>query len=78
MKYLVGFFGVFIGSYDIEVVYCYMIVVYINKVFGGVVYVCLFCIIEVVYFVEWLVDCLVFELKMDLVELCLWNLLWFN
>lgn len=74
-KYPAGFFGVFTGSYDIEAAYCHMTAVYTNKAPGGVAYACSFRITEAVYFVERLVDCLAFELKMDPAELRLRNLL---
>lgn len=76
--YLVGFFSVFIGFYDIVVVYCCVIGVYINKALGGVAYACSFWIVEVVYFVECVVDCFVRELELDLVELRLKNFLCFE
>ena len=69
MKYPAGFFGVFTGSYDIEAAYCHMTAVYTNKAPGGVAYACSFRITEAVYFVERLVDCLAFELKMDPAQL---------
>ena len=75
VKYPAGFFGVFTGSYDIEAAYCHMTAVYTNKAPGGVAYACSFRITEAVYFVERLVDCLAFELKMDPAELRLRNLL---
>ena len=75
VKYPAGFFGVFTGSYDIEAAYCHMTAVYTNKAPGGVAYACSFRITEAVYFVERLVDCLAYELKMDPAELRLWNLL---
>ena len=75
MKYPAGFFGVFTGSYDIEAAYCHMTAVYTNKAPGGVAYACSFRITEAVYFVERLVDCLAFELKMDPAQLRLQNLL---
>ena len=75
VKYPAGFFGVFTGSYDIEAAYCHMTAVYTNKAPGGVAYACSFRITEAVYFVERLVDCLAFELKMDPAELRLQNLL---
>ncbi|KLO33218.1 aerobic carbon-monoxide dehydrogenase large subunit [Mycobacterium haemophilum] len=75
LKYPAGFFGVFTGSYDIEAAYCHMTAVYTNKAPGGVAYACSFRITEAVYFVERLVDCLAFELKMDPAELRLRNLL---
>src|ERR1700751_4445074 len=75
VKYPAGFFGVFTGSYDIEAAYCHMTAVYTNKAPGGVAYACSFRITEAVYFVERLVDCLGFELKMDPAELRLRNLL---
>ena len=65
VKYPAGFFGVFTGSYDIEAAYCHMTAVYTNKAPGGVAYACSFRITEAVYFVERLVDCLAFDLKMD-------------
>ncbi len=65
VKYPAGFFGVFTGSYDIEAAYCHMTAVYTNKAPGGVAYACSFRITEAVYFVERLVDCLAYELKMD-------------
>ena len=52
-----------------------MTAVYTNKAPGGVAYACSFRITEAVYFVERLVDCLAFELKMDPAELRLRNLL---
>ena len=75
VKYPAGFFGVFTGSYDIEAAYCHMTAVYTNKAPGGVAYACSFRITEAVYFVERLVDCLAFELKMDPAQLRLQNLL---
>nr|MDT0524374.1 molybdopterin cofactor-binding domain-containing protein [Streptomyces sp. DSM 41633] len=75
VKYPAGFFGVFTGSYDIEAAYCHMTAVYTNKAPGGVAYACSFRITEAVYFVERLVDCLAYELKMDPAELRLRNLL---
>src|SRR4051812_46093554 len=75
LKYPAGFFGVFTGSYDIEAAYCHMTAVYTNKAPGGVAYACSFRITEAVYFVERLVDCLAFELKMDPAQLRLRNLL---
>ena len=74
-KYPAGFYGVFTGSYDIDAAYCHMTAVYTNKAPGGVAYACSFRITEAVYFVERLVDCLAFELKMDPAELRLRNLL---
>ena len=74
-KYPAGFFGVFTGSYDLDAAYCHMTAVYTNKAPGGVAYACSFRITEAVYFVERLVDCLAFELKMDPAELRLRNLL---
>src|SRR6476619_7610910 len=52
-----------------------MTAVYTNKAPGGVAYACSFRITEAVYFVERLVDCLAYELKMDPVALRLQNLL---
>lgn len=75
LKYPAGFFGVFTGSYDIEAAYCKMTAVYTNKAPGGVAYACSFRITEAVYFVERMVDCLAYELKMDPAELRLRNLL---
>src|ERR1700757_3902324 len=75
VKYPAGFFGVFTGSYDIEAAYCHMTAVYTNKAPGGVAYACSFRITEAVYFVERLVDCLAFDLKMDPAQLRLRNLL---
>ena len=75
VKYPAGFFGVFTGSYDIEAAYCHMTAVYTNKAPGGVAYACSFRITEAVYFVERLVDCLAYELKMDPAQLRLQNLL---
>src|SRR6202000_1497558 len=75
VKYPAGFFGVFTGSYDIEAAYCHMSALYTNKAPGGVAYACSFRIPEAVYFVERLVDCLAFDLKMDPAELRLGNLL---
>ena len=75
VKYPAGFFGVFTGSYDIEAAYCHMTAVYTNKAPGGVAYACSFRITEAVYFVERLVDCLAFEMKMDPAQLRLQNLL---
>ena len=75
MKYPAGFFGVFTGSYDIEAAYCHMTAVYTNKAPGGVAYACSFRITEAVYFVERLVDCLAYEMKIDPAELRLRNLL---
>src|SRR6201994_504949 len=75
VKYPAGFFGVFTGSYDLEAAYCHMTAVYTNKAPRGVAYACSFRITEAVYFVERLVDCLAFDLKMDPAELRLRNLL---
>ena len=69
VKYPAGFFGVFTGSYDLEAAYCHMTAVYTNKAPGGVAYACSFRITEAVYFVERLVDCLAFDLKIDPAEL---------
>ena len=52
-----------------------MTAVYTNKAPGGVAYACSFRITEAVYFVERLVDCLAFEMKLDPAELRLRNLL---
>ena len=52
-----------------------MTAVYTNKAPGGVAYACSFRITEAVYFVERLVDCLAYELKMDPAELRLRNLM---
>jgi carbon-monoxide dehydrogenase large subunit len=73
VKYPAGFFGVFTGSYDLQAAFCKMTAVYTNKAPGGVAYACSFRITEAVYFVERLVDCLAFELKMDPAELRLKN-----
>jgi carbon-monoxide dehydrogenase large subunit len=73
IKYPAGFFGVFTGSYDLEAAYCKMTAIYSNKAPGGVAYACSFRITEAVYFVERLVDCLAYELKMDPAELRLRN-----
>src|ERR1700678_504876 len=75
VKYPAGFFGVFTGSYDIEAAYCHMTAVYTNKAPGGVAYACSFRITEAVYFVERLVDCLAYQMKIDPAELRLKNLL---
>src|SRR6201997_5149779 len=75
MKYPAGFYGVFTGSYDLDAAYCHMTAIYSNKAPGGVAYACSFRITEAVYFVERLVDCLAYELKMDPAELRLRNLL---
>ena len=50
-----------------------MTAVYTNKAPGGVAYACSFRITEAVYFVERIVDCLAYELKMDPAELRLKN-----
>ena len=73
VKYPAGFFGVFTGSYDLQAAFCKMTAVYTNKAPGGVAYACSFRITEAVYFVERLVDCLAYELKMDPAELRLRN-----
>ena len=52
-----------------------MTAVYTNKAPGGVAYACSFRITEAVYFVERLVDCLAYEMKIDPAELRLQNLL---
>src|SRR5271165_6853830 len=74
-KFPAGFFHIFTGSYDYPVAHCHMTAVYTNKAPGGVAYACSFRITEAVYFVERLVDCLAFDLKMDPAELRLRNLL---
>ena len=63
-KYPAGFFGVFTGSYDIEAAYCHDRRVH-QQGARRVAYACSFRITEAVYFVERLVDCLAYELKMD-------------
>ncbi|HEY7222840.1 MAG TPA: aerobic carbon-monoxide dehydrogenase large subunit [Micromonosporaceae bacterium] len=74
-KFPAGFFGVFTGSYDIEVAHCRVSAVYTNKAPGGVAYACSFRITEAVYLIERLVDCLAAELSLDPVVLRQRNLL---
>src|SRR5580658_6063369 len=74
-KFPAGFFHIFTGSYDYPAAHCKVTAVYTNKALGGVAYACSFRITEAVYFVERLVDCLAFDLKMDPAELRLRNLL---
>lgn len=70
IKFFVGFMNICMGFYDILIVYLVVDGVYINKVLGGVVYCCLFCVIEVVYFIECMIEIFVIKLDMDVVELC--------
>lgn len=55
-KFLMGLFLICIGFYDYGIVYFEVDVVYINKFLGGVVYCCLFWVIEVVYVIERIID----------------------
>jgi carbon-monoxide dehydrogenase large subunit len=74
-KFPAGFFHIFTGSYDYPAAHCKVTAVYTNKALGGVAYACSFRITEAVYFVERMVDCLAFDLKMDPAELRMKNLL---
>jgi carbon-monoxide dehydrogenase large subunit len=74
-KFPAGFFHIFTGSYDYPAAHCKVTAVYTNKALGGVAYACSFRITEAVYFVERMVDCLAFELKVDPAELRMKNLL---
>lgn len=61
-KWFVGFFNIVIGFYDFLMVYLEVDGVYINKVLGGVVYCCFFCVMEVVYVIECVMDVFVQKL----------------
>jgi carbon-monoxide dehydrogenase large subunit len=74
-RYPAGFFGVFSGSYDVEVAHCHVRGVYTNKAPGGVAYACSFRIAEAVYLVERLVDVLADRLRCDPAQLRLRNLI---
>jgi carbon-monoxide dehydrogenase large subunit len=74
-KFPAGFFHIFTGSYDYPAAHCKVTAVYTNKALGGVAYACSFRITEAVYFVERMVECLAFDLKMDPAELRMKNLL---
>jgi aerobic carbon-monoxide dehydrogenase large subunit len=74
-KFPAGFFHIFTGSYDYPAAHCKVTAVYTNKALGGVAYACSFRITEAVYFVERMVDCLAFELKLDPADVRRKNLL---
>ena len=74
-KFPAGFFHIFTGSYDYPAAHCTVTAVYTNKAPGGVAYACSFRITEAVYFVERMIDCLAFDLKIDPAELRMKNLL---